>query len=443
MARGNAQPLEMEDLWHVAEEDKMSKLSQEFQAVYAAEAEKADGRGVLPAVHKEERESPRTTWAQAPLIRTFLRLFRLPLLTTGVLRLAVSCVQFLPPLLIARLLRLLEAGGGLDVRSGYKLVLCLAMTLIAKTGVENQYYHHLSVMGLQIRALIATAVYQKSLRLSPAARQASTVGEIVNMMQLDAARLEGVASSVHTLWNGLLDIVVYMAMLVACMGPSMLAGILIMASVIPLNAVFLGILAKARERTLKSTDSRVKLTNEVLQGIRSIKSYAWETPFLKQVEAVRAQELSTIMSAAKLRGVLVAFLGATPSIVSMVTLWAYVALGNTLSASKVFTALALFNQLRFPLLYYPMVIAAFAEGRVALTRLQNFLDAPQVEGQRLAEPSPASMTKSLLTHEKVATTLAGAHSGAARGQGEGVGIHLHDASFSYAVQANRPAPGAQ
>ncbi|EWM27372.1 multidrug resistance-associated protein 1 [Nannochloropsis gaditana] len=216
-----------------------------------------------------------------------------------------------------------------------------------------------------------------------------------------------------------------------------------MASVIPLNAVFLGILAKARERTLKSTDSRVKLTNEVLQGIRSIKSYAWETPFLKQVEAVRAQELSTIMSAAKLRGVLVAFLGATPSIVSMVTLWAYVALGNTLSASKVFTALALFNQLRFPLLYYPMVIAAFAEGRVALTRLQNFLDAPQVEGQRLAEPFPASMTKSLLTHEKVATTLAGAHSGAERGQGEGVGIHLHDASFSYAVQANRPAPGAQ
>ncbi|TFJ81540.1 hypothetical protein NSK_006792 [Nannochloropsis salina CCMP1776] len=421
MARGNAQPLEMEDLWHVAEEDKMSKLSQEFQAVYAAEAEKADGRGVLPAVHKEERESPRTTWAQAPLIRTFLRLFRLPLLTTGALRLAVSCVQFLPPLLIARLLRLLEAGAGLDVRSGYRLVLCLAVTLIAKTGVENQYYHHLSVMGLQ----------------------ASTVGEIVNMMQLDAARLEGVASSVHTLWNGLLDIVVYMAMLVACMGPSMLAGILIMASVIPLNAVFLGILAKARERTLKSTDSRVKLTNEVLQGIRSIKSYAWETPFLKQVEAVRAQELSTIMSAAKLRGVLVAFLGATPSIVSMVTLWAYVALGNTLSASKVFTALALFNQLRFPLLYYPMVIAAFAEGRVALTRLQNFLDAPQVEGQRLAEPSPASMTASLLTHGKVATTLAGADSGAERGQGEGVGIHLHDASFSYAVQANRPAPGAQ
>lgn len=41
------------------------------------------------------------------------------------------------------------------------------------------------------------------------------------------------ASSVHTLWTGLLDITVYMAMLIACMGPSMLAGIFIMVRACP------------------------------------------------------------------------------------------------------------------------------------------------------------------------------------------------------------------
>lgn len=144
-----------------------------------------------------------------------------------------------------------------------------------RTTINNPNTHnHRPPTQKQIRALIATSVYQKALRLSPAARQASTVGEIVNMMQLDAARyvvvlfvgvggcfcdikrdrhscmytfkppthtplrptrphthdtrLEGVASSVHTLWTGLLDITVYMAMLIACMGPSMLAGIVIM-----------------------------------------------------------------------------------------------------------------------------------------------------------------------------------------------------------------------
>jgi hypothetical protein len=49
------------------------------------------------------------------------------------------------------------------------------------------------------------------------------------------------------------------------------------------NALFLGLLARYRERTLKYTDSRVRLTNEILQGIRSIKSYAWEPAFLQQV----------------------------------------------------------------------------------------------------------------------------------------------------------------
>lgn len=54
------------------------------------------------------------------------------------------------------------------------------------------------------------------------------------------------------------------------------------------------------------------------------------------------------------------------------TIWAFVSLGkNVLSASRIFTAIALFNQLRFPLLFYPMVIAAVAEGRVALRRLQG------------------------------------------------------------------------
>ena len=34
---------------------------------------------------------------------------------------------------------------------GYKLVCVLTATLVLKTGLENQYYHHLSLMGLQVR----------------------------------------------------------------------------------------------------------------------------------------------------------------------------------------------------------------------------------------------------------------------------------------------------
>ena len=37
----------------------------------------------------------------------------------------------------------------------------------------------------------------------------------------------------------------------------------------------------------KTTDSRIKLTNEMLQGIKSIKMYGWEHSFTETMAAIR------------------------------------------------------------------------------------------------------------------------------------------------------------
>lgn len=38
---------------------------------------------------------------------------------------------------------------------------------------------------------------------------------------------------------------------------------------------------------MKNTSQRVKIINEVLQGMRVVKSYAWESPFKEAVKTVR------------------------------------------------------------------------------------------------------------------------------------------------------------
>lgn len=63
----------------------------------------------------------------------------------------------------------------------------------------------------------------------------------------------------------------------------------------------------------------------------------------------------------------------------MVTLSVYAALGNVLSPTKVFTALALFNQLRFPLIFFPMLLNSLAEGKLSLKRLTEFLLSEEIE----------------------------------------------------------------
>jgi len=46
---------------------------------------------------------------------------------------------------------------------------------MGKTALENQFFHYSTMMSMQLKGLVATAVYRKALKLSPAARQKSTV----------------------------------------------------------------------------------------------------------------------------------------------------------------------------------------------------------------------------------------------------------------------------
>jgi hypothetical protein len=51
---------------------------------------------------------------------------------------------------------------------------------------SRQYFHRVMTTGMRLRSAVATAVFQKSLRLSNSARQGTTVGEMVNLMTVDA-----------------------------------------------------------------------------------------------------------------------------------------------------------------------------------------------------------------------------------------------------------------
>jgi ATP-binding cassette, subfamily C (CFTR/MRP), member 1 len=62
----------------------------------------------------------------------------------------------------------------------------------------------------------------------------------------------------------------------------------------PLQFVLILIIVKQRQKGVKITDKRVRLTTEVLQGIRLIKMYGWEAFYYQQITNFREKEIKTV-----------------------------------------------------------------------------------------------------------------------------------------------------
>lgn len=208
---------------------------------------------------------------------------------------------------------------------------------------------------MNLRSAVITSVYAKSLIISPMTLARKTAGEITNLMSVDSTRLQELTPYLHAIWYSFFQILLAMYFLWMQMGISCLAGLCIIILAIPLTGR-VSMYMKTLQRSLSSIrDTRIKLTNEVLAGMKVIKLQAWEEEFLLRIQKIRAEESATFRKYSIAQSLSGALYTTIPIMVAIVTFVTYTALGNQLHVATALTALALFEILRFPLFMLPNV----------------------------------------------------------------------------------------
>ena len=66
---------------------------------------------------------------------------------------------------------------------------------------------------------------------------------------------------------------------------------------------------------MRLKDERAKMVNEVLNGIKVVKLYAWEKPMQNQIEEIRERELVLIKKGALVKNLIDAFNTSSPFLV--------------------------------------------------------------------------------------------------------------------------------
>ncbi|PSC76242.1 multidrug resistance-associated 1 isoform X1 [Micractinium conductrix] len=357
---GYRKTLQPEDLWDVAASDGAAAVADTFQFNLSS--------------------------AQAVIWRAMWRTHGRAFIYAGVVKLLHDCVMFLGPFILELLLKHLQTDGSAWV--GLGLASALAAFSVVETLTVNVYFHRLFRICLHLKVALVDALYRKSLRISAAARAEHGAGKIVNLQSNDAAKLWSIPQYLHIIWSGPFQILVVMGLLVRVIHllPA-LAGLGATLALIPLSAVVGKLMASVRREMVGHTDARVKLATEVITGIKAIKLYAWEQPYVDRITQLREKELRQIRKATLLGCVNNLVWGGGPIIISLAALLTYSAMGYPLTASVAFPALSLFNLLRFPVIMFPQQIMNLINGKVALDRIQKFIEAEEMAARPVLPPA--------------------------------------------------------
>ncbi|KIH62882.1 hypothetical protein ANCDUO_06825 [Ancylostoma duodenale] len=214
-----------------------------------------------------------------------------------------------------------------------------------------------------------------TLRLSNAARRTKTVGEIVNLMSIDIDRFQQISPQTMQYWSNPLQIGLALFFLWHQIGISVLSGVAVMMMLFPINFLITMLIRKCQMQQMVYKDERTKMVNEVLNGIKVIKLYAWEPPMEKVISELREKELALIRRAALLRTLSDMFNSASPFLVALSTFGTFIVLDpkNVLTPEIAFVSLTLFNQLRTPMSQVAEIITQTVQVVVSNRRLTEFL----------------------------------------------------------------------
>lgn len=257
--------------------------------------------------------------------------------------------------------------------------------LMANLSIHHVYHAALK-LGMRIRAGLVYSIYRKAIRLSPLARSKGSTGEIVNLMASDAARIYNVASMIHLVWTVPVQTTLITIALFTIMGSSAIAGLVVMITMLALSSGRAKKMMASRGNLMTHSDQRVSLMSEILNGIRVIKLYCWESSFIRRIVNIREREEQELSHLAKDSALVNIFFASTPLFVGFATFSTHLLTGKVLKAEDVFGALAFFGILRPVMSQLPMVLSGLIDAKISLRRINDFLfsnEVPQRKPQNL------------------------------------------------------------
>ncbi|CAI2349449.1 unnamed protein product [Caenorhabditis sp. 36 PRJEB53466] len=330
---------------------------------------------------KAKAKNTGTKTRETSIVWPFIQIQKSTIITLTFARLTADIVHYLNPILLKQLIDYVSLH---DQPLSFGIAIACIMFLSATTRslLQNYQIAGMCRQAVYYQTVLSNAILHKILRLSPSARSNRTAGEILNHAAVDIEIIVHSVPYLQNMWSVPFQVTLAMIMLAITLGWAAIAGVIIMILFIPLNLFTSNFIKSSQQKQMKIKDERTKLSNEMLNGIKVVKLYAWEESFEEQINKLRAREVRMLRNVCILSRIVDIANSASPFLVAIGSFTCYVVLSsdpNGLTPSVAFVALTIFNQLRQPMRMVANLINTLVQARVSNKRLRHFLNDEELE----------------------------------------------------------------
>ncbi|KAI8891188.1 P-loop containing nucleoside triphosphate hydrolase protein, partial [Backusella circina FSU 941] len=336
-----------------------------------------------------------------------------------IMTLVTSVTRFIGPFLLSKFLDLVQdyhreerKDSDKQLLIGFGYIIAMSVTIILlNIAIAQIWFFAQASIQIRVKAMLSLEIFRKTLYhadLSMAFKKrenndtdstkkkedkpkdenaASSIGMIVNLISTDVNKIASFSYYSYILLEGPLEIFVGMYLLYHLLGWSSLLGLTALVVATPINYWTTRTFINTQNKLMSIGDLRLSLMNEVLQGIRQIKFFAWEKKWAERIMKSREEELDHL-KIIWIQDVVFNFLWqAVPLSMTMIAFWSYTQIeGRELTASIAFSSIIIYNELQFSLTLLPEVIIRLFETLVSLNRIQKYLDLNELENTTKINP---------------------------------------------------------
>ncbi|CAL1531982.1 unnamed protein product [Lymnaea stagnalis] len=354
--------------------------------------EESGNKDATKITQEKSRQQVKTPFS---LIKVLLRLHGARYSFGFLIKIIGDTLTVIQPIIIREIIKTVQFGTILRPSwLGVMLSVAFVFSNLLKNITQNASLYVSSKIGLDIKSALTSSIFQKALRMSSEGRKKYTSGEIITMMSVDAQRVQEVCRFIVLIVGAPIQLIASAVLLYYTIGVSVVSGIIVLFLLMPINSVLASKMQKLQAINMKLKSKRVKLTTDVLNGIKVLKLYAWEKSFEEKISQIRNEELKNLKTLAYYRTAMSVNNWTTPYLVTLSTFATYILISeeNHLDPATAFVSMTYFSILRSPLIVVTYVISGIVMSVVSLKRINQFLYGDELDTECVgANPKQGSV----------------------------------------------------